>query len=256
VQPVTADVKASTAVWCDEQLSLSVIAHWCRVTVQGKPARQKLPADGHGGALFVRGTGKWSEAQRSVHAMIVDVFALKVVTGSPVIPTAGCCWKADPRWRWPGAGRWSKPCKLARNDARPKRWGGAATQHQSLGLFWARRRTASLPAGNCWRPRDHQHRGGVSVHRRWTPEAVLKLVSQSCKGGQSLQRRQAKRLVAPAPAASGCLWSSWRAVLLTSLGLACRAGVSRCTFPGSGCRNRNRKFGLLLERLPAPAVNR
>ncbi|APD47030.1 hypothetical protein [Synechococcus sp. SynAce01] len=105
--------------------------------------------------LFV--APEWSEAQRSVQCQIVDVFALKVVTGFTCDPHGRLLLEADPSV---AAGRsWSlvKACQLARNDARPKRWVVLQRNTKAWGLFG--QAADCIAAGrNCWRPRDHQHR--------------------------------------------------------------------------------------------------
>ncbi|APD47225.1 hypothetical protein BM449_01480 [Synechococcus sp. SynAce01] len=203
----------------------------------------------HGGALlFV--APEWSEAQRSVQCQIVDVFALKVVTGFTCDPHGRLLLEADPSV---AAGRsWSlvKACQLARNDARPKRWVVLQRNTKAWGLFWAggglhRCRQELLETTRSPTP------GSAIVPV--TPEAVLKLVLNLQVEDKSAEKAS-QTVVAPAPAAvaaSGVL----RAVLLTSLAWLAVLGVSAAHFLGV-LQEQDRKLELLLERLPAPAVNR
>ncbi|MCT0245596.1 hypothetical protein FB106_11418 [Synechococcus sp. Ace-Pa] len=201
----------------------------------------------HGGALlFV--APEWSEAQRSVQCQIVDVFALKVVTGFTCDPHGRLLLEADPSV---AAGRsWSllKACQLARKDVRPERWVVLQRNTRAWGLFWAggglhRCRQELLETTPSPTP------GSAIVPV--TPEAVLKLVL-NLQVEDTPAEKASQTVVAPAAVAgSGVL----RAVLLTSLAWLAVLGVTAANFLGV-LQEQDRKLELLLERLPAPAANR
>ncbi|MCT0204179.1 hypothetical protein KQ302_03475 [Synechococcus sp. CS-602] len=172
------------------------------------------------------------------------------MTGFTCDPHGRLLLEADPSV---AAGRsWSlvKACQLARNDARPKRWVVLQRNTKAWGLFWAggglhRCRQELLETTRSPTP------GSAIVPV--TPEAVLKLVLNLQVEDKSAEKAS-QTVVAPAPAAvaaSGVL----RAVLLTSLAWLAVLGVSAAHFLGV-LQEQDRKLELLLERLPAPAVNR
>jgi len=130
------NVRPPLRLGCDEQLSPKRDCHWVQGHGARKTSSSELACERHGGALFVRGNREWSEAQRSVQMQIVDVFALKVVTVSPVDPNGRLLLEGRSSVAgWAGAGRWSKlPSWRVTNAQTKERWVVLATQQRkSLG---------------------------------------------------------------------------------------------------------------------------
>jgi len=229
--------------WCERTTFPSVDCHWCRVTVQETARRNCLRR--HGGAVVVSGTGVERGSSDSVQCQIVDVFALKVVTVSPVDPTAVAAGgDASVRLAELVAGQ-SLPAGAYDPDKAV--WLVLQRNHKAWGLFWAGGGTGN----RCGRTAgDHAITtpGSAIVpgdaKRCWKARPNLQVEA-------SLQRRQAKRLflLLLACAASGVL-----AGCLCSC-LAARAGRVRCTFPGVLGKEQDRNWSCCLSGLPAP-VNR
>ncbi|MCP9849192.1 hypothetical protein [Cyanobium sp. Morenito 9A2] len=201
----------------------------------------------HGGALLFMAP-EWSEAQRGVPCQIVDVFALKVVTGYTRDPQGKLLLEAHPSV---AAGRsWSlaKACQLARLDARPERWVVLQRNNRAWGLFWA--------GGGLHRCRQQlletsESPALSSALVPVTPEAVLRLVL-NLEVEDTLTEKTFQAVVPPAAVGGS---EVLKAVLWTSLAWLVLLGLTAAGFLGV-LREQDRKLELLLERTPAPAANR
>jgi len=197
-------------VWWRRNNFPSVIATGCRVTVQENQARQKLPATARW-ALVVRGTGVERGCSGSVQCQSFDVFAAESGDRFSRCDPHGklAAGGRSARWRWPELVAGAKPCQLARNDRRPKRWVVLQRNTKAWGLVLGQAADASLPQ-ELLRPY------AINFHNRvppssavLTPEGGLKLVLQSASETSLPEKASQQRFGCSCflPAVL-CLWSS------------------------------------------------
>jgi len=173
-------------------------------------------------------------------SQIVRRLLREVVTGLHG-PTGGLLLEADPRGGWPELVDGQGLASWRVNDAQDQALGGAASNTKGLGAVLGGGGTA-LVAG-----RKRLETAITNTGFRIVPVTPERLLSSSpiCKWRTSLQRGKPNGCC-PAPD-EWLLWSS-AAVLLPPLDWLAVLGVSDALFPGSCCRNRDRKVELLLER--------
>jgi hypothetical protein len=114
----------------------------------------------------------WTPDQKGVKVQIVDVFALKLVTGYEKDPNGRLLLASEASVSEGRTWSLAKACQLVRNDATPHRWVVLHRHKKAWGLFWA--------GGGLNRCRDELAKAmgtepqGAIVPA--TPEALLKLV--------------------------------------------------------------------------------
>jgi hypothetical protein len=158
----------------------------------------------------------WTPDQKGVKVQIVDVFALRLVTGYEKDPAGRLRLQSEESVAQGRTWSLAKACQLVRNDAAPYRWVVLHRHKKAWGLFWA--------GGGLDLCRDELGKQAGTVVAGAivpaTPEALLRLVlaMEEPEDVPVLQSRTSKNKnksrVKSIAAQTGF---PWRAVAITSL---------------------------------------